>query len=241
MSNNELPKGLQKDIMETPMNNILRRLSASASMVAARSKGTSDPFTLWELNMSHAAPLIVNEAQNMTHRYYAEEDKGNGHLFALDMETLDYITKFYIAYHGLAISDRKDALSGFSELYKYLDNERSREVYAYFTASFLQSMYCYIYTSASMGVGLARGLLVETSELTDAFAIMSQLSDSTKRLVYAELQAQGNMPGGANLEAIKKRVPAFTDIIVAEQEKEKMAYDRKEAAKKEAAKKGKKK
>ena len=234
MNKQSLPPGLRKDVTETPMNNILRKLSGSAGMTAGRSKGSQDPFTLWELNMSHAAPLIVNEAQILTHRYYAETYKDDPATVGCDLEVLDYIVKFYLAYHKLAVEDRKDALSGFSELYSYLNTERSREVYSYFTASFLQSIYCYMYTSKSMGLGIERGIRVEASELTDAYSIISQLSDSTKRLVYEELKEQGHMPGSANLEALKKRVPAFTAIITAEQEMEKQAFANKEITRKRA-------
>jgi hypothetical protein len=205
---------------DTPMSNILRKLAAQGGMTAARKEGTNDPFTLWELNMSHAAPLLTNEATILTQRYYTNLNGDDEVSQANDMKTLDYIAKFYLAYHALAVSDRKDALSGFTELYAYLDTQRAREIYAYYTASFLQSFYCYIYTSASMGLGIPKGINTETAELTDTYAIMSQLSDETRRKVYSELQEQGLIPGGANLDSIKKRTLAFTDIITAEQDKQ---------------------
>lgn len=211
---------LEMQKSDTPMSNILRKLSAQGGMTAARKEGTNDPFTLWELNMSHAAPLITNEATILTQRYYTELNKEDEQAQADDMKVLDYITKFYLAYHALAVSDRKEALAGFTELYAYLDTPRAREVYAYYTASFLQSFYCYIYTSASMGLGIPKGINTDTAELTDAYAIMSNLSDETRRKVYAELKDNGLLPGEANLESIKRRIPTFTDIITAEQDKQ---------------------
>jgi len=218
MNKTALPDKLKRDPRETPMNNILRALSASPGGVAIKTKGSQDPFTMWELNMSHAAPLIANEAVILTARYYAEANEGKPETNALDMKTLDFVAKFYISYHKMAMDDRKEAMSGFGELYKYLDSERSREVYAYFTAAFIQSMYCYIYTSASMGAGLDRGMTTNAAELTDTYTIMSQLSDETRRLVYKELDDQGAFPGSSNIALLKKRTPAFMDIITGEQE-----------------------
>lgn len=217
------------------MNNILRKLSASKGMTAVRKKDTQDPFTLWELNIAHVAPLIVNEATMMTMRYYKELRAEDAERYALNMDTLDYITKFYLAYHSLAVLDRKDALAGFAKLYTYLDTDIAREVYAYFTASFMQSVFCYIYTSAAMGIGLPRGLGKEAAELTDTYAIMSNLSDETRRLVYQELSDQGHLPGSSNLESLKKRVPDFTSIIVGEQEKQKQDIQDKKKKKKGAS------
>jgi len=236
MNKTALPEKLKRDPQETPMNNVLRKLSSSSGGVSIRSKGTQDPFTMWELNMSHAAPLIVNEAVLMTVRYYAEANGDNDTRHAADMKTLDFITKFYISYHKMAMDDRKEAMAGFGELYDYLDNERSREVYAYFTASFMQSMYCYIYTSASMGAGLDRGMTNHAAELTDTYTIMSQLSEETRRQVYKELDEQGAFPGSANISHLKKRVPAFKDIIVGEQELEMQRISDRKAAKAKAEK-----
>jgi hypothetical protein len=190
-------------------------------MTAARAKGTNDPFTLWELNMSHVAPLLVQEATMITQRYYESINVSNDVGLEADMDVLDYICKFYLAYHAMAIQDRKDALAGFVELYTYLDTDRAREIYAYYTAAFLQSFYCYVYTSASMGMGIPRGLNTETASLTDTYAIMSQLSDETRRKVYEELNEQGAMPGTANIASLKKSIPKFTEIITAEQQNQK--------------------
>jgi len=236
MKRTALPDKLKRNPSETPMNNILRALSASPGGVAIKSKGTQDPFTMWELNMSHAAPLIVNEAVILTVRYYAHANGKDAETHALDMQTLDFIAKFYISYHKMAMDDRKEAMAGFGDLYKYLDNERSREVYAYFTASFIQSMYCYIYTSASMGAGLERGMTGYAAELTDTYTIMSQLSEETRRIVYKELDEQGAFPGTSNIALLKKRTPAFKDIIVGEQELQLQKMKGRQAAKDKADK-----
>ena len=206
---------------ESPMVNVLRRLSGSTSNTAIRAKGTNDPFTLWELNMAHAAPLLTTEATIVTQRFYEELNGSDDVSLEKDMDVLDYISKFYIAYHVLAVQDRKDALAGFVELYSYLKTERSKEIYAYYTAAFIQAFYCYIYTSASMGMGIPKGLNNETAHLTDAYHIMSQLSDETRRKVYEELNEQGAMPGTANIASLKKSIPKFTEIITAEQQNQK--------------------
>jgi hypothetical protein len=186
---------------------------------AVRAKGSNDPFTMWEMNFSHFSPLVLNEACLRTQQYYTEvipvetrQEK--------DMQILDYISKFFLAYREAAIQDRKQAMAGFTDLYTYLDTPRAREIYAYYTAAFIQACFVYIYTTNCMGLGISRGLGLEAVELLHTNNILGSLKDDTRRTVMAELKEAGYIPADSSYEHLKRSTLPFSKIICDEQERQ---------------------
>ena len=207
---------------DSPMLRTLKRIAKAGGGIAARNKNSADPFTMWELNMTNACSLISQEACWMTHRqlqeHYGDDDETGAH--AYDITVLDYLVKFYIAYKEMACNDRKQAMTGFVELYTYLDTERSRIVYSMYCANYVQAVHCYLYTTQVMGLGIERGIGQQAVEITDMNCIMSQLSDSTRKQVYKELKDAGIMPESGNFEQLKKSIIPFTHIIAEEQRRQ---------------------
>jgi hypothetical protein len=203
------------------MENIIRKLANQTGGMSIRKSGTQDPFTMWELNLSVVLPPLVQEAVILTQRFIVEKDKDNLEEANANIETLDFVAKFYFAYTSLALQDRKQAMSGFAELFAYLDTDKKKSIYSYFTSSFMQSVFCYIYTSSSLGVGINRGISSDTWELTDEYCLMSRLSDETRAKVYAELMAQGSLPATPGIERLLRRTLDFRGIIEEEQNKQK--------------------
>ena len=207
---------------------ILKQLGRGACV--GRRQGANEPFSAWHRDIGQCWHLLATEAisatQAMLYSKYGdwEKDEEVEEKLQWDLETLDTISKILIAIYTDSIQDNLAGIKKFEELYAYLYKRRDgKEIYATFSGFFVQTLFCYMFTSMEMAIGLPQKIDQDLLDYSSMMNMFSLLEDDTRKQAMKEMMEKGAMPTSVNYAQLLKRTDPFIDVIREDQQRQ---YDK---------------
>jgi hypothetical protein len=201
------------------------RKGLGKGMIQGRKKDSNEPFSTWHRDLAHCLILIFREAQSCTHAMYMTDHEGDEETLKEPMEALDTIVQMLMKIYSDSYENNLQGISHFAELYDYLDTPVKKDVYATFCSSFVQSVWCYMFTSGEMAIGLPKRIDNDTLDFQSVLNVVSHLDDDLRTKVIAQMSERGMIPTTVDFSKLKRRLDPFLDVI---KEDQKMRYERME-------------
>lgn len=178
-------------------------------MIVGRKKDTDEPFKAWHRDLGHCWGLILSEAVTCTEAVYKGDKE--------KIKQLDTLAKLLMLIYSRAVADNKEGLAIFPQLYDYIEKDKAQEVYATLSAFVVQSIYCYLFTSVEMALGLED--LRASFNFNTALMILSCLDDETRPGVIKQMSRAQLIPAGVNYLDLLNRLEDFVKVIEADRER----------------------
>lgn len=197
--------------------------------------GAVDPSTgkvlMWHRDIGHSWRFIVHEALTS-----ANEALGNDpEVF----EILSHISNGLSEIYAHSLTDNHKGMSGFRELYAYVDSkgEKGATAYATFSAFVVQSLFCFLFTGRKLAIGLPQNLDNEkVHEFHSSLSYLALLDDPVRIEAAKQFRDRGVWPNTVDTSNMLRRLDDFLGVMLEDKE---VSY-KEDAAKNTKTKKNKK-
>jgi hypothetical protein len=183
-------------------------------MTYARDNATGKALA-WHRDIGNCWHLLLAEATECTAQAVGPED-------AESMEILDTIVKTYICIYKDSTKDNLQGLAKFEPLYSYLQDKGKQGdyVYATFTSFFMQSFFCFMFTSREMAMGLPQEVDERILEHSCLLNILGLMDDQTRVDTMNALVMKGLWTSKVDHSRLLRRLDDFMAIIKEQQAKQ---------------------
>jgi len=196
--------------MATPLEEYMRKYHLGKGWSGMVSKETGKVCDPTYRDIGHCAPLILREAINAA----SAVDPSNAE-FQLALDTIsNTMQKIWCD----SIEDNLAGLSQFPELYHAVRCiPYGAEAYAAFSAFFVQSFFCYMFTAKKMANGLTPSFGEPTQDFMAVLQVLSSLSDGTRQAAMKEFRDAGLWPTTVDSSKLLRRHEDFMAVVKEDQ------------------------
>lgn len=181
--------------------------------MVGRAKGSDGPFSAPYRDIGNCLSMLLAAACDHTKAVYEDREK--------EIEILDTIVKMYLKVYVDCRKNNMQGLSNIKELYDYLDGvENGHQVYSTFTAAFLQSVFCYLFTVRELAIGLPDSLDQEAFEHNVTLQLLSSLSEEVRPGATKDLLQAGYWKSTIDHSKLLRTLDPFLEIIKEQQAKQ---------------------
>jgi len=196
----------------------------------------------WHRDLGNCWQHILVSALSGAHQEFVANGKADKKYF----DTLDMVGRMFRELYSKALSDNIEGIGVFRELYDFLQGqEEGSELYATFCTHFVQSFFCYMFTSRKLAICLPKDPMDERAlSFTEALKVLSALDRDTRKSAVEQFRANGAWPTQIEYSGLLRELDSFLEAAAADKKRfeeelqERMAQKarREAAAKKEKSK-----